>query len=458
MRKVILLLLLLTPLSVFAQTSVTGRIVSGTLAARPATCASGDKYSATDQNPVLETTCGSGNVWTISGGITSVTSLAANCVVGTPNVNLTVNGANYGEFTCSGPGVWIPANAQQSISPYAYGAVGHVRFTYNASWANGSTTISCANGECNFQCPGGAYPCTSGTTGCPSVTCDAGKIVKGATMTQGVQTAALTGTVAVPQGIISTVTDTTTITASTTTTALCPSGSLTVCALSWGIQDDTTAINLARDAAWGNGNRCLALEFPADNFYFSGPIFNTPATLLTGNPCSTVGTAGGTGSDLTASGPTLKGSGPGSTILIPLSSWNFAGCTFGTGAQACNGTMPNLQVHDIAINGLGDVVGGTHAVTLWEDFGSNSGNQCAGGTTMQDVNLTNWGLTAISSIGFRFGINSCNDAMIKNRNYILKSLKGQRRTYALPKRTGSEKWRQNCETGRRKYRFIWCVA
>lgn len=235
-------------------------------------------------------------------------------------------------------------------------------------------------------------------------------------MTQGVQTAAMTGTVSLPQGTITQVTNSTTIVVSTTTTATCPTGSLTVCALSWGIQDDTTAINAARDAAWGNGNRCITYELPTDNFYFSGPIFNAPATLLTGNPCSTASGTAGTGSDLTASGPKLKGSGSGTTVLIPLSSWNFAGCTFGTGSQACNGTMPNLQAHDFAINGLGDVVGGTHAVTLWEDFGSNSGNACAGGTTMQDVNLTNWGLTSATTIGYRFGANSCNDAMIKNIN------------------------------------------
>lgn len=354
-----------------------------------------------------------------SGGVTNVTVLPGSCTAGTL-VSLTVNGAALGTFTCTANGVFVPENPSQSISPYSYGAVGHVRFTYNASWANGSTTISCSNGECNFQCPNGSYPCTSATAGCPSVTCDAGKIIKGAGMFPQVNTQALVAAgvgVTLPQGLISTVTNSTTITASTTTTSACPTGGVVTCTLSWGIQDDTTALNNAANAAWSNGNRCLALQLASDNFYFTGPVFNIPPGQKAGDPCSTLAAANG-GSDLTNSGPTVFGQGAGTTTLIPLS-MNYANCTFGSTSIACMGTMPNLQAHDFAVNGLGDIGSGNHVNVLWESVGSNAGGACDGGTTVWNMSLSNFGLNATGLIGFQFGAQSCAAAQNQNNAVVM---------------------------------------
>lgn len=62
----ILILLLICPFSGHAQTSVTGDVVEGPIAVRPATCSSGDLYFATDTFVLYQ--CGPSNTWTNPSG------------------------------------------------------------------------------------------------------------------------------------------------------------------------------------------------------------------------------------------------------------------------------------------------------------------------------------------------------------------------------------------------------
>lgn len=380
----------------------------------PATCTSNQINISTPISALAPKLASAG-----VGGVSPVSSLPGTCTSTSPLLRVVNNGTDYGTFSCSN-GAYIPENPAQTISPYAYGAVGHVRYTYNAAWTNTSTTVTCSNGECNFQCPGGVYPCTNATSGCPSLTCDAGKIVKGSAMYPQVNSNSLNAAGignTLPQGTISTVTNATTITVSLAATNTCPTGALTTCTLSWGIQDDTTAIINAETAAWGNHNRCIALQLPADNFYITPPVFNGPqGTLKAGDVCSTLAAANG-GSDLTNTGPSLYGAGEGTTTAIILSV-TYASCTFGSGTS-CMGTMPNLQARDFMITGLGDIGSGTQTHALWESIGSNAGGACDGGTTTSTMSFNNFGLNVSGLIGFLFGANSCADALQTNNSAVM---------------------------------------
>lgn len=346
-------------------------------------------------------------------GITSVSSLPATCTVGTI-VNLSINGTGYGTFFCAGPpapaNTFVPENPSQTISPLAYGARWDAKFTFVATFAIGNATITCAAGDCNFQCPGGTYPCsTAGVAGT-----DVGKIVFGFSNPNSSNNGTSNYAALLAQTTISTVNSATSITAAATALANCVPVGVPLCALVWGTQDDATAINLAATAAWSNPGVCRVLQFPMGNALIGGPVMNIIGSALS-VPCG--GTLGGNGIssiDLNQTGPEVFGQGPGNTVLIPTPNYNYAGCTNGFSTKACNGGIPNLEAHDFAINGMGQMTfSGNPTVSLFELDGSPFGGGCTGSTGF-NLTFSSWGLLDANATGLDIGRSSCGDPAYTN--------------------------------------------
>jgi hypothetical protein len=284
-------------------------------------------------------------------------------------------------------------NTVNPIQP-AYGAKWDVKFEGDCTF-NSSTTVVCPAG--NFTAA------------------DIGKIEFGTAGTTQVNPNMVTAAgLVVPQGTITGVTNATTVTVSTTASGNCTPSSTVACSFAWGTQDDTTPINNATTAAWGNGNSPCVLQLPAGTAFFSGPILNSAPS----NRCMGIGANNGALSDITIAGPVVYGQGPAATVLIPLPTFNFAGCIFGTAANACIAGVGNLFSHDFGINGLQQTqpAGSNGGVVLFEAFGQNGGGQCDGGTTSFNLSFSGWGLKSTNSVGFKFGARMCNDSTMWNIN------------------------------------------
>lgn len=282
----------------------------------------------------------------------------------------------------------------QTANPLSFGAKWDVKYVPDCSWTNATQTVTCPDG--NFSAA------------------DVGKIMFGTRGTAQVNANALTNALDFAQGTITGFTSATVVTVSTVAGATCPDGSHPNCNFVWGTQDDTAAITAAQNAAWNGGNSCKALQLPAGAAFISSALFNGPV----GNACGTA-SGGAALSDLTSSGPILYGQGQMASVLIPLPSFNFASCTAGSASTTCFGAAPNLQAHDLGINGMSQPVGGSHLNILWESFGANGGGNCDGGATVWNLSLASWAITATSSIGFQGGKQSCNDPVYYNVNVML---------------------------------------
>ena len=286
----------------------------------------------------------------------------------------------------------ISSPSRQTANPLAFGAKWDVRFEGDCTFTNLSQTVTC--------------PTASFTSA------DIGKIEFGTAGTTQVNSSMLTaGGLVVPQGTITGVTNGTTVTVSLAATAGCTTSNTVSCTFAWGTQDDTTAILNASTAAWNTIGGGCALEFPAGAAFFSSAILD--GTVRNGCMGSTTN---GTLSDLTSWGPMVFGQGGAQSVLIPLPSFNFASCTFGSASNTCIGGIGNLQAHDFGINGLQQIVGGTHAVVLFESTGVTTGGGCDGGASVWNMAFSGWGLTAANSVGFKAGIQECNDPYFANIN------------------------------------------
>jgi hypothetical protein len=352
----------------------------------------------------------SGNTWADSGSGSGSTAAAlpATCTPGTTaNVNLVINGTGYGPFYCSTTNTWSPDNpTSRTVSPLAYGAKWDVKFTYGAQFTSGSGVVTCAVGDCNFQCPGGVYPCsTAGVSGT-----DVGKIAFGTLAPAGVNGTPTT-TLEIAQTTIASVQSLTQATTTATSAGNCTPSSSQICAFAWGTQDDATAINSAAAAAWGTPGYCYAEQLPTGAAFFGGPILNLAQTSMSAACAGTVNST--SGADTNQTGPEVYGQGPGNTVLIPLPNYNFAGCTFTAykgaslaNSNTCNGSAVNLEAHDFGINGLGQgLTGNPQAVTLWGMFGSFTAF-CTGSTAF-NLTFSSWGMNSTGSIGVGLGHNSC---------------------------------------------------
>jgi len=296
-----------------------------------------------------------------------------------------------GSSSASGGGL------DQTINPMsaAYGAKFDAQFTYQAIFTLNGTTITCSVGDCNFQ-----------TTAKP------GQIVFAYESPISVNFGTSSFVTLLAQTTIATVNSNTSITVNGPgALAACNNPSNAMCILAWGTQDDTAAINAAITAAWSTPGSCKAVQFPSGNFFFSGPWANVAGSALS-YPCGGYTTANGpssSGVDTNQTGPELYGQGPGNTVGIPLPSFNYAGCTFGASGHACIGSSPNLEMHDIGINGLGQAsVTGNPLINLVELDGSPYGGVCSGSTGF-NLTFANWALLDPNALGFDFGRNACGD-------------------------------------------------
>lgn len=284
-----------------------------------------------------------------------------------------------------------------TISPLSFGAKFDVKFVYDAQWGNGTSTITCPQGDCAFT------------------QADVGKIGFGVSDTNIGST--FGAGVTVPQFIITAVNSSTSITVNTTTTAACtPANSIpgALCNLAWGTQDDTTAINSAFTAAWtGNTGKCSTVEWPNGAFFFSSGLGNFTIAQLS-SACGGAPVAIAiSGIDTTQVGPMLKGAGMGTSVAIPLPNFNFGSCTGGSSSSTCNFGTPNTFIRDLSINGLGQYLNGSpHAVNLVESFSSNGGGSCTG-ATMENVGLAGWAAQSLTSVGLQAGA-GCGDPFYEN--------------------------------------------
>jgi len=330
-----------------------------------------------------------------SGGVSAVSSLPATCTPGTTApVNLTINGVGYGVFYCSATNTWVPDNPSGTISPLAYGGKFDVKFVYDATFTNGSATVTCPQNDCNFT------------------QADVGKIVFG---TNEANIASQIGTgLITAQNTILTVNGAQSITMSATASASCTAASAQLCPLAWGTQDDSTAINAAATAAWGTSGRCIALQFPSANYFFSSALMNMSITQLSQACGGSQAAASISGIDTTQVGPTAFGQGMSNSVGIPLPSFNFATCTGGVAGTACFGGTANLQIHDLGINGLGQTLNGSpHTNNLVDLFGSSGGGQCTG-STGYNLGFAGWGVQSSGSVGIAMGGNACGDPQYSN--------------------------------------------
>jgi hypothetical protein len=287
-----------------------------------------------------------------------------------------------------------------TISPLGFGAKADVRFLYDCTF-NATTTVTCPNES-------------------PFTPADVGKIEFG---TQGnvSVTPPPDGTLECPQGTITGFVNSSTITVTPACTLSCTPSASQICAFAWGTQDDATAINAAVTAAWNTAGVCKALQLPAAYMFIGSAVLGGPV----GNSCGAG--SSGAGADLNSQGPMVFGAGPGVSVLVPLPSFNFAGCTNGSGST-CIGGAANAHMHDFAVNGLQQSLPSTtHNNILFESLGGLL--NCPGGIAVWNVGLAGWALQSTGTIGFQFGQNACNDPAVWNVNV---SKFGQQLCKAIP--------------------------
>ncbi len=283
----------------------------------------------------------------------------------------------------------------QTINPLSYGAKWDAKFTYSGVFSSGSATVTCQSVDCQFT------------------SADVGKIVFGFESPFSANNGVSSYATLLTQTTISAVNNATSITVGTTASASCNNPSSAVCILVWGSQDDATAINAAVNAAWTTAGSCKALQFPNGFALIGSPVMNALPSALS-SACGGTISGSTSGIDLTQSGPEVFGQGPGNTLLIPLPSFNYAGCTFGLSTHGCIGTTPNLEAHDFGVFGAGQSApAGNPTVTLFELNGSQQGGSCTGSTGF-NLTLSNWAVQDANATGFDMGQAACGAPMYTN--------------------------------------------
>lgn len=343
----------------------------------------------------------SGSKWTFTFGISPGAALPIGTGPQTsPPIPVTISGTSQNISTLLSSAAPKLSNISANnpsgtISPLTFGAKWDVKFIGDAQWNLTTSTITCPSNDCNFT------------------TADIGKIIFGTNCTAQINPSMLSGCgVSVPQGTITAVASSTSITVSTTTTNSCTASSAVTCNIAWGTQIDTAAINAAATAAFNTPGSNCALQFPAGAAFIDAAILNGP-----GNNRCWQGAAGQTAiADLTSVGPAAFGACPGCTVIIPVPSFNFGSCTGGLTSNACIGGLGNLHLHDFSIFGLGNPVGGTQSVILVASQGTAGGGNCDGGTTMWNMSFSAWAWNTANSIGLQLANNSCNDPVYWNDN------------------------------------------
>jgi hypothetical protein len=163
--KKLFLFLILCAYPVYGQTSVTGRITTGTLANRPATCSVSDQYNTTDGNGSF--LCGPVNTWAVFGvggsGTPGGVSLDAQCnLVGAFSncAGTTVNQKGDQIFYGPNPGIDIRAYGARAVSSIP---------TATATCTSGSPNIT-LNSASTFQNGDNVviYGCGTSTVHTPS--------------------------------------------------------------------------------------------------------------------------------------------------------------------------------------------------------------------------------------------------------------------------------------------------
>lgn len=178
-----------------------------------------------------------------------------------------------------------------------------------------------------------------------------------------------------------------TIVNSTTVTAVTTSGGSTPCnatvtadsthgTMFWG-PDDTTQI-AAGWAAASTGQVCRTLVLPSAMAFTSTGQFTTASCPVSG-----------TGNSFYASVNGQGGSG-GTSVLVPLPEFNYATCV-GAGSNICFGGPRGVSLYQITIDGGGQRVGGTHAVTVFS---------ATVDVTLENLMVNGWLTNSTNSIGF----------------------------------------------------------
>lgn len=261
-----------------------------------------------------------------------------------------------------------------------------VKVEHDCSFTSSSATITCP--EANFS------------------SADVGKIEFGTFQESGYEagTAADVGGLDVPQGTISSITSSTEVVVSVAATASCTATGGNLCSFAWGTQADDSGIATAEAAAWTNPTNCYTLEMPSGAaFVAKGHFDSLPGSACGGNGIQAVGEVGTL--DTRQQGPELAGEGAGSTVLIPLPSFDY---TSGAVGDSCGGIQSNndicfgaslsLFAHDFTIDGLGVTSSSAAGLYLWFTPG---GNTCSG-VQERNLHFSNWNLTG-GGVGFRTG-------------------------------------------------------
>jgi len=142
MKKLILILALLSACPVYGQTTVTGRITTGTLANRPATCSTGDQYNTTDGNGVF--VCSSINTWAVFGISTTALENVVSDAFNRTAANLGANWADYANSFSVTAGLVSGTNAG-TYNVTAYTGGGMPTSLAQEAWV-GINTYNSSNG------------------------------------------------------------------------------------------------------------------------------------------------------------------------------------------------------------------------------------------------------------------------------------------------------------------------
>lgn len=308
--------------------------------------------------------------------LTGGTNSTATMVIGT-GASLGVSGTGTNTATACSPAgvvgnaiVWgaggtcadfgaAPLVSQNVIYATAFGVKADAHQVWDCGWTNSSSTVACTAGDVNF-----------------TTQAHVGDII------WGVQTGnvfASVGTLLVPQGTISTITDSQHVVVSTTSTGACTSGGGTSCIFTWGTHDDTTA--------WTNfwnavvASQCTPGVAPSGYSIVQGGLFNTNAS----NPglCFTA-----QGNEFT--GPSLIGTGGfGGTVLLPSPNFSAASCTGGTTGAACFFGSDAIHLTTMYIwgSGIGNIGAGFNGKFAAE----LTGGAAQANPYAQDVVISGWG-------------------------------------------------------------------
>jgi len=276
---------------------------------------------------------------------------------------------------------------------------------WDVKYVYDSQSAVCATAPCTVTFPNNDGNWTSS---------DVGKIEFGTSAPAsvgGLCSGTACGQVTIAQGTITSVGGAQTISVSVTIATACTPSSSGICGFAAGTQDDSSAMNAAATAAWITpGGKCLAVEMPSGNAFFSGPIFGVNGNSTAGNACKFQSSSNQTGADTNSNGPVLKGQG--TTTLIPLPTFNFTP-VYGS---AIIGGVPGLQMHDFAVDGLGQALNGVSSTFNIIEFDviSPACTQAIG----WNIYVSNWALDDPNATGISFNM-GCNDPVAWNMNVLL---------------------------------------